>query len=65
VFLIARVFFSILKLFVTEKRDFVTGFPYAPFFGHYVYRFVHIQGIIWISIVENFGDNVKNSAIAR
>ena len=53
-----------MKLFVTERQEFVNKAPGGGFFGHYVYRRVDIQGIFWISIVENSVDNVKNSGIS-
>ena len=41
----------------------MTGGRRVPVFVHYVDRFVDIQGIFWISIVDNFGDIVKISVL--
>ena len=52
-----------LQLFVTEQQEFEKIVPQSGFPGHYVYPNLDIQGIFWISIVENFVDIVKNSGI--
>ena len=54
-----------MKLFVTEQQEFRNKFPGGGFFCHYVDLLLDIQGIFWISIVENSVENVKNSGIPR